>query len=591
MKLLRLLSLSWDSCSQVRLLRRREFWGSSTQLHSEPERERKQAMKFPHIIGFAAAALLAWAAPSLSTESTGAPAPPPSLADRVPLYANLGSNHKRISTRVPATQQYFDQGLRLVYGFNHAEAIRSFTRAAELDPTCGLCYWGIALAYGPHVNAPMDSASGVAAYAAAQKALALTSHATAPERAYIEAVAQRYEADPPTDRARLDTLYSRAMERVAKTYPKDLDAATLYAESLMDLRPWSYWRPDGTPYPGTTDIVRQLERVILRNPNHPGACHYYIHAVEAVNPQAAVPCAERLARLMPGEGHMVHMPAHIYIRVGQWNDAIQANQHAIHTDDVFIEGQHPMGVYPLAYYPHNIHFLAFASTMAGRSAQAIEAANTLTSKVNLDAARQVGLLQEMLPYHALTLTTFGKWDEVLAEPLPPKDIRFSYALAHYARGVAHAAKGQWVEAQAALDTVTAINSATLEGADGKTALSVAVHALSGEIATRRGDLDAGINHFREAVKIEDAGLYFEPPKWYYPIRHSLGAALVKAGQNVEAEKVYREDLRRFPKNGWSQFGLAQALRAQGKNTEADAAEAGFRRAWASTDVTLKASRF
>jgi tetratricopeptide (TPR) repeat protein len=548
-------------------------------------------MKSSHIIGFAAAALLACAAPSSGTESTVAPTPPSSLSDTVPLYTNLGSHHKRISTRVPATQQYFDQGLRLVYGFNHAEAIRSFTRAAELDSTCAMCYWGIALAYGPHVNAPMDSASGVAAYAAAQKALALKSHVTAPERAYIEAVAQRYAAVPPTDRARLDTLYSRAMERVANTYANDLDAATLYAESLMDLRPWNYWRPDGTPYPVTNEIVRQLRRVLSRNPNHPGACHYYIHAVEAVNPQAAVPCAERLARLMPGEGHMVHMPAHIYIRVGRWNDAVQANQHAIHTDEVFIEGQHPMGVYPLAYYPHNIHFLAFASTMAGRSAQAIEASNTLTSKVNLDAARQVGMLQEMLPYHALTLTTFGKWDDVLAEPLPPADIRFSYAMAYYARGVAHAAKGQWAEAQAALDTVTAINAATPEGADGKTALSIAVHALSGEIATRRGDLDAGTNHFREAAKIEDAGLYFEPPKWYYPIRHSLGAALLEAGQNDEAEKVYREDLRRFPENGWSLFGLAQAFRAQGKNTEAAAAEARFRRAWASTDVTLTASRF
>jgi tetratricopeptide (TPR) repeat protein len=554
-------------------------------------RGRRHAMKSPHIIGFAAAALLACAAPSSGTEPTVAPAPPKSISDTVPLYTNLGSHHKRISTRVPATQQYFDQGLRLVYGFNHVEAIRSFTRAAELDSTCAMCYWGIALAYGPHVNAPMDSASGVAAYAAAQKALALKSHATAPERAYIEAVAQRYAAVPPTDRARLDTLYSRAMERVANTYANDLDAATLYAESLMDLRPWNYWRPDGTPYPGTNEIVHQLRRVLSRNPNHPGACHYYIHAVEAVNPQAAVPCAERLARLMPGEGHMVHMPAHIYIRVGRWNDAVQANQHAIHTDEVFIEGQHPMGVYPLAYYPHNIHFLAFASTMAGRSVQAIEASNTLTSKVNLDAARQVGMLQEMLPYHALTLTTFGKWDDVLAEPLPPADIRFSYAMAYYARGVAHAAKGQWAEAQAALDTVTAINAATPEGADGKTALSIAVHALSGEIATRRGDLDAGTNHFREATKIEDAGLYFEPPKWYYPIRHSLGAALLKAGQNAKAEKVYREDLRRFPENGWSLFGLAQALRAQGKNTEAAAAEARFRRAWASTDVTLTASRF
>ena len=541
-------------------------------------------------LGFAAAVLLFCAAPGWGTESAVAPGPK-DLSHTVPLYTNLGSHHKPISTQVTATQQYFDQGLRFIYGFNHAEAIRSFTRAAELDPTCAMCYWGIALAYGPNVNAPMDPASGIAAYAAAQKAMTLRSHATEHERAYIEAVAQRYEAVPPTDRARLDTAFSHAMKRVVNTYPDDLDAATLYAESLMDLRPWNYWQPDGTPYPGTNEIVRQLQKVISRNPNHPGACHYYIHAVEAVNPEAAVPCAERLARLMPGEGHMVHMPAHIYIRVGRWNDAVQANQHAIHNDEVFIEGQHPTGVYPLAYYPHNIHFLAFASMMAGRSMQAIEASTTLTSKVNLDAARQVGMLQEMLPYRALTLTTFGKWDEVLAEPLPPADLRFSYAMAYYARGVAHAAKGRWAEAQAALDTVTGINAATPEGADGKTALSIAVSALSGEIATRRGDLEAGVNYFREAAKIEDAGLYFEPPKWYYPIRHSLGAALLRKGQHAEAEKVYREDLRRFPENGWSLFGLAQALRAQGRNTEAAEVQSRFSRVWSSTDVTLTASRF
>lgn len=552
---------------------------------------RAHVMKSSHIIGIVTAALLAWAAPSSATETTAASAPQTSLSGTVPLYTNLGSHHKSISTRIPAAQQYFDQGLRLVYGFNHAEAIRSFERAAELDPTCAMCYWGIALAHGPHVNAPIDAAGGVAAYAAVGKARSLKSNATAPDRAYIDALVYRYEADPPADRARLDVAYSRAMGQVIKTYPKDLDAATLYAESLMDLRPWNYWKPDGTPYPETKEIVRQLERVLTRNPNHPGACHYYIHAVEAVNPKAAVPCAERLAKLMPGEGHMVHMPSHIFIRVGRWNDAVQANHHAIHRDEEFIEGQRPMGVYPLAYYPHNIHFLAFASTMAGRSAQAIEASNTLTTKVNLDAARQVGLLQEMLPYHALTLTTFGKWDEVLAAPLPPEDIRFSYAMATYARGVAHAAKGEWVEAQAALDIVMAADAETSEGAEGKTALSIAVHALAGEIATRRGDFEAGITHFQEATKIEDLGLYFEPPKWYYPIRHSLGAALMKAGHHVEAEKVYREDLRRFPENGWSLFGLTQALRAQRKNTEAAAVEARFRRAWPDTDVTLTASRF
>jgi tetratricopeptide (TPR) repeat protein len=537
------------------------------------------------------AALVGFVALSSGIGPTTARAQSASPSDKVPLYTNLGSHHKRISTKVPDTQRYFDQGLRLVYGFNHAEAIRAFQRAADLDPMCAMCYWGIALAYGPHVNAPMDAASGVAAYAALQRARSLMSHATPQERAYIEAVTTRYAADPPADRTQLDTDYSRAMRKVASTYPDDLDAATLYAEALMDLRPWNYWRPDGTPYPGTEEIVRQLKKVISRSPNHPGACHYYIHAVEAVSPKDAVPCAERLARLMPGEGHMVHMPAHIYIRVGRWNDAVTANQHAIHTDEVFIEGQQPQGVYPLAYYPHNIHFLAFASTMAGRSAMAIEASNTLTSKVNVDVARQVGMLQEMLPYHVLTLTTFGRWDDVLAQPLPPSDIRLSYALAQYARGVAFAAKGQWTDAEAALGTVKEINAATPAEADAKTALSIAERALTGEIAARRGDVNAAIAQFREAVTIEDAGLYFEPPKWYYPIRHSLGAALLKAGQNREAEEIYQQDLHRFPENGWALFGLAQALRAQGKSKEAAAAEGRFRKAWAGADVTLVASRF
>jgi tetratricopeptide (TPR) repeat protein len=511
--------------------------------------------------------------------------PPP------PLYTDLGTYHKAVGTRVPLAQQYFDQGLRLVYGFNHAEAIRSFTRATELDPACAMCWWGIAYAYGPHVNAGMDSASGVNAYQAAQKALSLSPDASPWKRAYIRAVAARYAPVPPADRANFDSAYSRAMADVARRYPNDLDAAALYAESLMDLRPWNYWTPQGKPYPGTQQIVRQLERVIARNPEHPGACHYYIHAVEAVNPQLAVPCAERLARLMPGVGHMVHMPAHIYVRVGRYNDAAASNVHAIHTDETFIEGQKPVTVYSLAYYPHNIHFLAFVSTLAGRSAQALEAARTLQSKVNLDVARQVPMLQEMVPYYVLTLTTFGRWDDVLAQPLPPSDIRMPLAMAYYTRGVAYAAKGQPAEAQTALDTVKAIDAATPADAPAKTPVSIAVHALMGEIATRSGKFDEGIGHFREALKIEDAGLYFEPPKWYYPIRESLGAVLLKAGRSAEAEAVYREDLKRFPENGWSLFGLAAALRAQGKSAEAAAVDQRFSKAWSAADVTLAASRF
>jgi tetratricopeptide (TPR) repeat protein len=513
-------------------------------------------------------------------------APPPP-----PLYNDLGTHHKAVGTRVPEAQEYFDQGLRLVYGFNHAEAIRSFTRATELDPSCAMCFWGIAYAYGPHVNAGMDSASGVKAYEAAQRALALSRKAQPWERVYVHAVSARYAPVPPAQRAALDSAYARAMAEVARKYPHDLDAAALYAESLMDLRPWNYWTPEGKPYPGTETIVKQLQRVIARNPEHPGACHYYIHAVEAVTPQLAVPCAERLARLMPGVGHMLHMPAHIYIRVGRYNDAASSNVHAIHTDETFIDGQKPVTVYSLAYYPHNIHFLAFASTMAGRSAQAIQAARTLKSKVNLDVARQVDMLQEMVPYYALTLVTFGRWDDVLAEPLPPSDIRMPLAMAYYARGVAYAAKGQAAEAQTALDTVKAIDAATAADAAAKTPVSIAVHALAGEIATRGGKLDEGIAQFREALKIEDAGLYFEPPKWYYPIRQSLGAALLKAGRNAEAEAVYREDLKRFPENGWSLFGLAAALRAQGKSAEAEEVDRRFTKAWSAADVKLTASRF
>jgi tetratricopeptide (TPR) repeat protein len=509
----------------------------------------------------------------------------------VPLYTDLGAHHRTIDTRVPLAQQYFDQGLRLVYGFNHAEAIRSFTRATELDPACAMCWWGIAYALGPHVNAGMDSASGVKAYLAAQTALSQGRAGSTPERAFVRAVAARYAPVPPANRARLDSAYAREMGAVARIYPDDLDAQALAAEALMDLRPWNYWTPQRTPYPGTEEMVRLLEGVIARNPEHPGACHFYIHAVEAVTPERAVPCAERLARLMPGVGHMVHMPAHIYVRVGRYGDAAASNVHAIHTDETFIEGQKPVTVYSLAYYPHNIHFLAFVSTLAGRSAQALEASRTLKSKVNLDVARQVFMLQEMVPYHVLTLTTFGRWDEVLAEPLPPSDIRMPLALAYYARGVALAAKGRLAEARVALDTVRAIDQATAAGADAKTAVSVAVHALMGEIAMRGGSADEGIAHFREALKIEDAGLYFEPPRWYYPIRHSLGAALLKAGRSAEAEAVYREDLKRFPENGWSLFGLAAALEAQRKSSEAAAVRQRFTKAWEGADVKLTASRF
>ena len=517
----------------------------------------------------------------------------------VPLFDDLGRHHMAISTRVPTAQRYFDQGMRLVYGFNHPEAIRAFEEAARVDADCAICHWGAALAYGPHVNAPMDSASGVAAYRHLQEAIALRSRASARERAFIDALAKRYTSSPPADRAKFDSAYAHAMADVVRRYPRDLDAATLYAESLMDLRPWNYWRKDGSPYPGTDVILAQLERVMKADPDHPGACHYYIHAVEAVAPQKAVACAEHLASLMPGAGHIVHMPGHIYIRVGRYDDAIKANEHAVHTDETYIEREKPSGLYPIGYYPHNLHFLAFAASMAGRSAEAIDAARKTGEKIPADAARQAPPLEALLTYAPLTLVTFGKWDEVLAAPLPPSDLRLSTGLAYYARGVAYAAKARWADARAALDTVKTIAAGTSPhdqialsagGGENKIVLDIAAYALTGEIADRSGQGDAA-SHFEEAVKLQDSFNYTEPPQWYYPVRHSLGAVLLRQGKAAEAERVYREDLKSFPENGWALFGLVKALQARGRAAEARAVEARFRKAWAGADVMLTASRF
>jgi tetratricopeptide (TPR) repeat protein len=368
----------------------------------------------------------------------------------------------------------------------------------------------------------------------------------------------------------------------------------------MDLRPWAYWRKDGTPYPGTDIIIRELERVLARNANHPGACHYYIHAVEAVTPEKAVACAERLATLMPGAGHMVHMPGHIYIRVGRYVDAINANVHAVHADESYIASERPSGIYPVGYYPHNYHFLSFAATMAGRSEAAIDAARKLVENVPVEVARQVPPFEQLRPYDVLVLSRFGRWDEVLARPLPPADLRLTTGLVYYARGVAHAARGQWPEAQASLDTVKLIaagpnpadqTAMTSGEGENKIIMDIALHALMGEIASRQGKLDDAAAHLREAVRLEDSFNYVEPPQWFYPVRATLGAVLLRAGKPAEAETVYRADLRRFPENGWSLFGLEASLRAQGKTAEADGVRGRRQKAWSSADISLTASAF
>jgi tetratricopeptide (TPR) repeat protein len=498
----------------------------------------------------------------------------------------------------PRAQAYFDQGLRLYYGFNHAEAVRSFREAQRLDPNCAMCWWGEALAWGPNINLPMDSAGGVAAYAAVQGAIARQEHANERERALIEALAVRYAAVPAADRAGLDSAYAQAMEDVVRRYPENIEAAVLYAESRMDLRPWNYWMDDGQPQPGTTELLAQLERAMAADPNHPGACHFYIHAVEKVEPQRAVPCAERLASLMPGAGHIVHMPGHIYIRVGRYQDAIEANEHAVHADETYIQDARPgVGVYTAGYYPHNYDFMAFAATMVGRSEKASWAAQRVASVIPEEILNSPDLtfVQHYATRPLQVWVRFGRWEEILDYPEPGQNLLHARGIWNYARGRALAANGDIDAAEAHLERLRALaqdpalDGVIIEPNLSQAILAIAVHVLAGRIAEARGDLDQAIADLEEGARLEDALLYGEPPEWTIPVRHDLGAVLLAAGQPEEAERVYREDLERFPENGWSLLGLAQSLEAQGEQAAAEQMRQRFRATWASADLTIAAS--
>jgi len=515
-----------------------------------------------------------------------------------PLYDGLGDHRREITTDSDRAQAYFDQGLRLQYAFNHAEAIRSYEAALAVDPKCAMCWWGIALAAGNNINAGMDEGGGRLAYEAARRAEALAAKATAPERMLIEAIGERYGPEPLENRAALDSAYARAMERVAETYPRDADVLTLYAASLMNLSPWHYWEgpyDDRSPRPGTRRIVSTLENALAIDRDHPGACHYLIHAVEAAYPERAVECADRLASLMPAAGHIVHMPGHIYIRVGRYRDAVEANRHAVHQDEAYIADQGQQSVYTGAYYPHNYHFMAFAATMAGMREDALHAARTVSPRVPLEVARAVPFIQNAIVMPELTLLTFGEWEEVLEIPVPDPSLELASVMHRYATGAALAALGRRDDARALLGELRAESREAAAGAGGdevaNPVLSIATHALAGEIALRAGEPAAAVERFRQAARLEDGMVYEEPPLWYYPIRHSLGRALLEAGDPVAAEAVYRADLVRFPDNGWSLFGLAQSLEAQGRADEAVEPREAFVRAWQDSDVELTASRF
>jgi tetratricopeptide (TPR) repeat protein len=511
----------------------------------------------------------------------------------VPLYGDLGDHHYEITTSVPRAQQYFDQGLRLYYAFNHAEAIRSLGEAQRLDPSCAMCWWAEALAWGPNINLAMDSASAVAAYAAVQKARALGGGATERERALIDALAVRYDASPPPDRAALDRAYAEAMTRLVDRYSDDHEIAVLSAESVMDLMPWDYWTEDGRPRPGMADALGRLEGVLELNPRHPGACHFFIHAVEKLYPERAVPCAERLAALMPGAGHLVHMPGHIYIRVGRYLEAVQANQHAVHADETYIRDQQPgMGMYTAGYYPHNYDFMAFAAMMIGRSADAIGAAEKVAGLIPAEAFGTPGMdfLQHWSVRPLLVRVRFARWDELLATEAPPADRPHSRAIWHYARGRALVARGDVAGARREAEALRAIvNGGRLDGMGlefnpSADVVRIAEGVLTGWIEAGASRFDAAVEALRGAVAREDALLYGEPPEWTVPARHDLGAVLLVAGRAAEAERVFREDLERFPDNGWSLHGLAAALRAQGRTADAGGVEADFRRAWGTADT-------
>jgi tetratricopeptide (TPR) repeat protein len=540
------------------------------------------------------AALLLVAAPGLAQHEhdmagmTGASAPP--------LFSDLGNWTHKVSA-TPEAQKYFDQGLRLYYGFNHAEAIRAFREAARLDPACAMAWWGVAAAAGPNINMPMDDAGAKTANEAIAQATALAPKADPADQAYIAALATRYSADPKASRTGLDSAYCNAMRKLAKSRPGDADAATLCAESILDLNPWNQWTHDGKPNPGTLEAVATLEGVLKQHPEHPGANHFYIHAVEASNdPGRALAAAKRLETLVPGAGHLVHMPSHIYARTGRYADALERNKVAVAVDEKYIADQKPEGPYPLMYYNHNIQFIMFSAMMEGRSEDAISAARKITGNVPGEMIAQMSMLEIIPPYPALMLVRFGRWDEALKEPLPPSSERYASGICHYARGVAFAGKGQFESAAAELDSVRALAAGV--PADmivsinlAAPLLRVATSALAGEIDTRKGNTDPGLRLLKLAVATEDSLHYDEPPTWCYPVRHTLGAALLKAGRAKDAEAVYRDDLSRHPENGWSLNGLAQALRAQGRTKDAADMDARFRRAWANADVKLVASAY
>jgi tetratricopeptide (TPR) repeat protein len=516
-----------------------------------------------------------------------------------PVFKDLGAHKHPISTKVPKTQMYFDQGVNLLFGFNHAEAIRSFREAARLDPECAMCWWGVAFALGPNINLGMQPDAVAPAWEALARAQALAPKASPIERQWIAALASRYARDPKADRKPLDEGFAQAMGKLWREHPEDLDAGTFYAEALMDTQPWDYWLGDGrSPKGHGGEIVQVLEQVIKRAPDHPGALHLYIHAVEAsTTPQRAESAADRLTRLMPDAGHVVHMPSHIFYRVGRYADAAHANELAAKVDEQYIAACKAQGFYPAGYYGHNIHFLWTSAEMEGRYKTSIDAARRLVKAVDaVNVARQMpqGELYVFTP--VATYLRFGKWDEILAEPAPPRELKLDTAVWLYARIMALANTGDLKGARLKREELAALTKGDFKGYDAvalpaRSLIQLAVALSDGEIARLSGEVNKAVVSFEYAQKLEQALPYMEPPYWHQPTAHLLGAALLQANRAAEAERVYRESLKTYRLDGWSLFGLAQALDAQGKKAEAAQVRRQFDQVWKLADVQLTSSRF
>jgi tetratricopeptide (TPR) repeat protein len=511
------------------------------------------------------------------------------------LVEGMGSLHHPVTTKNAEAQKFFDQGLRYVYAFNHDEAVRSFKRAADLDGDLAMAYWGVAYALGPNINLDVDPEREIAAYNAVARARALEEKASPRERDYIEALAKRYTNDAqakPEELHRLAVEFSRAMGALSKKYPDDTDAAVLYAESMMDLRPWQLWNKDGSPAEGTPEIVATLESVLKRDPNHVGAIHYYIHAVEASpHPERALPYADRLGRLMPAAGHIVHMPAHIYERTGDYAAAARSNVDAAAADRAYIKASGGQGLYPLMYYSHNLHFMAIAYSMEGRFADSMAAARQLEQNVN-PHVKEMPMLEGFDTVVPLLLVRFRRWDEVLKLPEPPATMPATHSVWLWSRGLALAATGKADEADAQYKRfVEAERAAPANAMDGLNRvadiLKIADGVLAARVASARGDGAKAVEMLKASVAAEDALSYDEPPAWFLPTRETLGGLLLAQGRAAEAESVFREDLRRNPRSGRSLFGLWKALEAEHKTRDAAAARRDFETAWKNADTQLR----